>query len=173
MDAIQFLREIKRKKKRVEQPIINSMLNGKRYYIYCYAASTSIDTKDGIVFTEESFRQCCEKRQHFSYKVLYNFDKEIILGSGKLSGVEYSNGVYKLVANLVIVCEHAFSLKLNDLFCSLGVKPLSSYKKNGKRYVEKFKVEYLSLIDKKLTVDKYTKIFNILKDEDIDKRLEE
>ena len=149
--------------------------NAKRYYIYGYAATTYENTKDNVIFSYECLNKMVHTNVYNSLPCNYNFNNDYLIGSGKLTGLQLDNknNIYRVIANIVVVVNIEFARKINEMNCSLSVTDVSHVLQGNKRIITDCKVISLSLIDKKGTVDKYCTIFEILKDEDIDKRLEE
>jgi len=153
---------------------VNWKENAKRYYVTAVCASTNEKAKDNIVFLKESFERIIALNKFNMFTLLHNFNTNRIIGNAKITGIEHDSscGIFKAIANLIVVAPMQFAQNINKMGCAIAMNNVKGYKKGDKKFIESFDIVNMSLIDIGLSVDKYCIVKEILKDEDIDKRLE-
>jgi len=153
-----------------------SWANAKRYYIYGIVASDNPHPKDNIVYTQDLITQLAQRHRSVdSFPVYYNFDTERLIGSARLNGVMRDGGRYYLLGAVTVVVPLKFAERMDKMYLGLGVSAEKSQirRTTDQKLITGGKVISISLISKDKVCDPLCKVNQILKDADIDRRLEE
>lgn len=168
---LRMSKKLKKKQKVHEVTVKVDWRNAKRFYVTAIAATTNPQAKDDLIFTSESFERIIALNKFTMVNLMYNFSNKVI-GNGKFTGILKENGIYKLVANLIVIAPIDFAQHIPQMGCAIAMNGVKGNKQNGKKYIDQFNIVSISLIEKDYAVDDYCIVKEILKDEDIDKRLE-
>ena len=167
------------KGQKLEIPLMNTVENGMRLILDCFVASDEICTDD-YQFSYESLQRMAGLK-HAVVPVFNNFDENQKIGSCRPSGIHVNGETNLLLANCRLFIEKDFAAKISEnreklaFVPSVKVTKKSTYEDDDDVYhvIEKADLLSVNLVLAKNAVDPNCKILTVLKDSDIDKRLED
>jgi len=178
IDAVKLLKKIKkdRRSQKIKAPEIGRIkwvAGCKRYYFTSITATNGV-AKDNYQFTTTCLNNLVRKYKFTSVICCIDFKWEQPIGSSRFSGIiNPKNQLYQLITNNTIIVLPETGNILSGMSTTLGIKLLKSHKRKEITVIDDCSIQCVSFIEKKYSVDKHCVVLEILKDSDIDKRLEE
>lgn len=189
-DAIEILKQIRGRRKKAKKLTGDvkwkpksskhpyQMLNWKskkRFYVQGLIATNNL-CKDNVIIRPEVLEELAQRNRATSYPVYYNFDEQLLLGQAKIPGCEKKGRSYQLLGDLTLIVPTKFAEKLSNMGLTILLRDVKEHQSmvgsRKVRVITKCKIESVSLVPKKELIDDACVIKEILKDSDIDKRLE-